>query len=315
MAVLACPGHPQLRSDAALKTSIEVFRAAFLFPMQQKPVYPTIPTAYTFQEFANINWQMYAKTEGKHMGIDIGVVSGQPGAPIYAAYFGLVVEAGYSDQGGYGRRVVIEHETRRYSTLYAHLKDVQVQVGDVVEAGKQIGTMGGNVEDKQRGASGGTHLHFEVILRDPVPGSIRTSRGYCVDPIPYLMQRYFPAPINAIKVTSVKGLRVRSKPDVTSPSIRNLFLKDIVNVMEFLPGKNSGEWWARLWSLREEYCAIKYGGQVNAETVAPLVVDVTPPPAPEPGTLPETGTYAQGFNDAVDLFREFINTLPKEGKS
>jgi len=248
------------------------------------------------------------------MGIDIGVVSGQPGAPIYAAYFGLVVEAGYSDQGGYGRRVVIEHETRRYSTLYAHLKDVQVQVGDVVEAGKQIGTMGGNVEDKQRGASGGTHLHFEVILRDPVPGSIRTSRGYCVDPIPYLMQRYFPAPINAIKVTSLRGLRVRSKPQVTSESVRNLFLKDIVNIAEILPASGNAQW-VKLWSLRDEYSAIKYDGQINAELVAPLVVDVTPPPAPEPGTPPQTGTYAQGFQDALNLMREFINTLPKEGKS
>jgi murein DD-endopeptidase MepM/ murein hydrolase activator NlpD len=286
------------------------FQAAFLFPMQ-KPVYPTIPTAYVFQEFANINWQMYARTEGKHMGCDIGIVSGQPGAPIYAAYYGLVVEAGYSDQGGYGRRVVIEHETRRYSTLYAHLKDVTVQVGDVVEAGKQIGTMGGNVEDKQRGASGGTHLHFEVILRDPVPGSIRTSRGYCVDPIPYLMQRYFPAPINAIKVTSVKGLRVRSKPQVTSESIRYLFMKDVVNIAEVLPA-SGGAQWVKLWSLRDEYSALKYDGQINAEFVAPLVVDVTPPPAPEPGESPSGGTYAQGYNAAIQKIESYLETLKGE---
>ena len=277
----------------------------------QKPVYPTIPTAYVFQEFANINWQMYARTEGKHMGCDIGIVSGQPGAPIYAAYYGLVVEAGYSDQGGYGRRVVIEHETRRYSTLYAHLKDVTVQVGDVVEAGKQIGTMGGNVEDKQRGASGGTHLHFEVILRDPVPGSIRTSRGYCVDPIPYLMQRYFPAPINAIKVTSVKGLRVRSKPQVTSESIRYLFMKDVVNIAEVLPA-SGGAQWVKLWSLRDEYSALKYDGQINAEFVAPLVVDVTPPPAPEPGESPSGGTYAQGYNAAIQKIESYLETLKGE---
>ena len=243
------------------------------------------------------------------MGIDIGVVSGQPGSPIYAAFFGLVIEAGYSDQGGYGRRVVIEHENRQYSTLYAHLKEVQVKAGDVVNAGQQIGTMGGNVEDKQRGASGGTHLHFEVILRDPVPGSIRTSRGYCVDPMPYLLQRYFPAPLNAIKVTSIKGLRVRSKPSVTSESIHNLFHKDVVNIMEFLPGKDSGEWWARLWSLREEYCAIKYNGQVNAETVAPYSVDITPLPTPEPEQLTQTGTYDQGFAAAVEKIKTYIEGL------
>lgn len=283
-----------------------------MLSMNQLPVFPTIPTAYVFQAFGNINWKMYAKTDGKHMGIDIGVVSGQPGAPIYAAYYGLVVEAGYSDQGGYGRRVVIEHETRQYSTLYAHLKEVMVKVGDVVEAGQQIGTMGGNVEDKQRGASGGTHLHFEVILRNAAPGSIRTSRGYCVDPMPYLLQKYFPAPINAIHVTSIKGLRVRSKPNVTSTSVRNLTLHEIANVMEILPEK-SGEQWVRLWSLREEYSAIKFNKQINAEFVAPVVDVVTPPPDDEPDTLPDNDSHTAGFKSAIGMMREFLDTLEKEG--
>lgn len=278
----------------------------------QRPVYPTIPTAYVFQPFGSINFQMYAKTDGKHMGIDLGIVSGFPGAPIYAAYYGLVVEAGYSDQGGYGRRVVIEHEDRRYSTLYAHLKEVTVKAGDTVSAGKQIGTMGGNVEDKQRGASGGTHLHFEVILHDPVPGSIRTSRGYCVDPIPYLMQRYFPAPINAIQITSLKGLRVRSKPQVTSESVRNLFLKDIVNIAEVLPATGNAQW-VKLWSLRDEYSAIKYDGQINAQLVAPLVVDVAPPTAPEPDATTQTGDYATGYaagvNDTLSKLKTYIEGL------
>lgn len=242
------------------------------------------------------------------MGCDIGVVSGLPGAPVYAAYYGLVVEAGYSAQGGYGRRVVIEHETRAYSTLYAHLKDVNVQVGDVVSTGQQIGTMGGNVEDRQRGASGGTHLHFEVILRDPVPGSIRTSRGYCVDPIPYLMQRYYPAPINAIQVTSLKGLRVRSKPRVTSESVRNLLLKDTANIAEVLPD-TGGAQWVRLWSLRDEYCAIKYDGLINAQLVAPLVVDATTPTAPTP-----SGSYAEGWMAAVSTMQEMLLNLPGEVK-
>jgi len=276
--------------------------------MNLLPTYPTIPTAYVFQAFANINFKMYAKTEGKHMGCDIGVVSGQPGAPIYAAFYGLVVEAGYSDQGGYGRRVVIQHENGQYSTLYAHLKVVLVQVGDIVDPGQQIGTMGGNVEDKQRGASGGTHLHFEVILRDAVPGSIRTSRGYCVDPIPYLMQRYYPAPINAIQVTSVKGLRVRSKPSVTSTSIHYLFLKDIINIMEILPDTGNAQW-VRLWSLREEYSALKYNNQVNAEFVKPLVFETTPQTPPEPVSTPQTESYTQGFDAAVQKIKSYIEGL------
>jgi len=263
----------------------------------QNPVFPTVQTAYIFQKFANIDWKMYGKTEGKHMGVDVDVVSGQPGAPIYAVQFGLVVEAGYFEQGGYGRRVVIEHEDKSFSTLYAHLKDVHVKEGDVVTAGQQIGTMGGNLEDKLRGASGGTHLHFEVILPEPVKNSIRTFKGWCVDPIPYLMQRYFLAPINAIRVTSIKGLRVRTQPNVTSFSISTLSMHDVVNVMEVLPSAN-GEQWVKIWSLRDEYSAIKYNGLANAEFAMPI--NPAPQPDPIPAPVPETSaTFEQGYTKAV----------------
>lgn len=263
----------------------------------QNPVFPTVQTAYIFQKFANIDWSMYGKTEGKHMGVDIGVVSGQPGAPIYAVQLGMVVEAGYLDQGGYGRRVVIEHEDKSYSTLYAHLKEVHVKEGDIVTAGQQIGTMGGNLEDKLRGASGGTHLHFEVFLPQPVKNSIRTFKGWCVDPIPYLMQRYFLAPINAIRVTSIKGLRVRTQPNATSFSVNTLSMHDVVNVMEVLPSANGAQW-VKLWSLRDEYCAIKYNGLANAEFAMPI--NPAPQPDPIPDPQPETlSTFEQGYAKAV----------------
>ena len=263
----------------------------------QNPVFPTISTAFLFQRFANINWKLYGKTDGKHMGVDITVVSGQPGAPIFAVQYGLVVEAGYFDQGGYGRRVVIEHEDKSYSTLYAHLKDVLVKEGDVVIAGQKIGTMGGNLEDKLRGASGGTHLHFEVILSEPVKNSIRTFKGWCVDPIPYLMQRYFFAPINAIRVISVKGLRVRSQPNVTSPSVDTLLLHDKENVMEVLPAAN-GEQWVKLWTLRDEFCAMKYDGFTNAEFTMPTNPAPQPDPTPDPNPNP-SATFEQGYAKAV----------------
>lgn len=273
----------------------------------QNPVYPTIPTAFLFQKFANINWKLYGKTEGKHMGIDITTVNGQPGASIFAVQYGLVVEAGYYDQGGYGRRVVIEHEDKQYSTLYAHLKDVLVKAGDVVEAGQKIGTMGGNLEDKQRGASEGTHLHFEVILPAPVKNSIRTFKGWCVDPIPYLMQRYFLSPINAIRVTSVKGLRVRTQSNVTSASINTLYQHDVVNVMEVLPA-SGGEQWVKLWTLRDEYCAIKYNGLANAEFAMPI----NPAPQPDPVPDPDSGTSAtfdQGYAKAVADMKKHLEGM------
>ncbi len=286
-----------------------VSSGAFCFPkskgLMNNPVFPTIQTAYIFQKFANIDWKMYGKTEGKHMGIDLGLTSGLPGSPIYAVQVGRVIEAGYFDQGGYGRRVVIEHEDKSYCTLYAHLKEVHVKNGDVVTAGQQIGTMGGNVEDPMRGASKGTHLHFEVILPQPVKNSIRTFKGWCVDPIPYLMQRYFFAPINAIHVTSVKGLRVRTEPDVISPSINSLSLHDVVNVMQVLKSDGVNQW-VKLWTLRDEYCAIKYGGMINAELIH-QTVDNTPQPDLISDSQPVSpATFEQGYAKALTEIQTFI---------
>ena len=61
--------------------------------------------------------------------------------------------------GGYGTFVLLEHANGT-KTRYAHLRDVTVDIGDVVSRGQKIGTMGdtGNTESVN-----GCHVHFEVI--------------------------------------------------------------------------------------------------------------------------------------------------------
>ncbi|MBQ7773548.1 MAG: M23 family metallopeptidase [Bacteroidales bacterium] len=90
-----------------------------------------------------------------HQGIDL---SGNKGEPIYAAGNGTVVEV-RSSFFGYGREIVVDHGFG-YKTRYAHLQKMLVKVGDVVERGEQIATMGNT------GKSKGVHLHYEVIYRD-----------------------------------------------------------------------------------------------------------------------------------------------------
>lgn len=90
-----------------------------------------------------------------HQGIDL---SGDRGEPIYAAGNGTVVEVKTSFFG-YGREIVVDHGFG-YQTRYAHLHKMLVKVGDVVERGEQIATMGNT------GKSKGVHLHYEVIYRD-----------------------------------------------------------------------------------------------------------------------------------------------------
>jgi murein DD-endopeptidase MepM/ murein hydrolase activator NlpD len=102
-----------------------------------------------------------------HTGIDI---PGDIGTPILAAGSGTVIFAGmgvyrqgsnvYDDP--YGNAVVIEHDFSYQSqplfTLYAHLDEIQVERGQYLDMGDQIGLMG------DTGKTTGPHLHFEVRL-------------------------------------------------------------------------------------------------------------------------------------------------------
>ncbi len=90
-----------------------------------------------------------------HHGMDF---TGQVGADIFVTGDGIVIEAGYSFYG-YGNRVTIDHGFG-YKTVYAHLKDIHVEVGQEVTRGDIIGTLGNT------GRSTGAHLHYEVRLNN-----------------------------------------------------------------------------------------------------------------------------------------------------
>lgn len=87
-----------------------------------------------------------------HKGMDIA----RPSEPtIKAVDNGVVVSAGY-DNGGYGNKVVIDHQNG-YRTVYAHLASISVSPGQTVPRGSKIGVMGST------GDSTGVHLHIEVL--------------------------------------------------------------------------------------------------------------------------------------------------------
>ncbi|WP_438943459.1 M23 family metallopeptidase [Nocardia otitidiscaviarum] len=86
-----------------------------------------------------------------HNGIDIAAPLG---SPIYAVAAGTVVDAGPA--AGFGLWVRIRHDDGTI-TVYGHMYDFIVSVGERVPAGMQIARIG------NRGDSTGPHLHFEVI--------------------------------------------------------------------------------------------------------------------------------------------------------
>ena len=95
------------------------------------------------------------RTQGLH-GYNAVDYGGPIGTPIVAAAAGEVIVSRNSGwNGGYGNYVVIRHPNG-VQTLYAHNNSNLVGVGEYVQAGQQIATMGNT------GRSTGPHLHFEV---------------------------------------------------------------------------------------------------------------------------------------------------------
>lgn len=91
------------------------------------------------------------------------------GTQIVAALAGTVVESVFQgEHTGYGNKIVIDHGGG-WQTLYGHLSQRLVQVGQQVAQGALIGLMGST------GVSTGPHLHFGVY-----------KDGVAVDPLQFL---------------------------------------------------------------------------------------------------------------------------------
>jgi len=87
-----------------------------------------------------------------HRAIDIADSS----APtIIASAAGKVIKVIHG-RYGYGNHVVVDHGDG-YQTLYAHMSQIYVSLGQNLSAGQAIGQMGST------GKSTGIHLHFEII--------------------------------------------------------------------------------------------------------------------------------------------------------
>ena len=86
-----------------------------------------------------------------HAGMDFAATTG---TEIHATGDGKVVFADYSTNG-FGIHVIIDHGFD-YETLYAHMDELNVRVGQMVKRGDVLGRVGNT------GLSAAPHLHYEV---------------------------------------------------------------------------------------------------------------------------------------------------------
>ena len=117
----------------------------------QRPINGAIIT----QVFANPEYQFWCGCVKPHSGIDLAAAYG---TPIQAADSGQVIWVGW-DWSGLGNAVKISHGNYT-ATLYGHLANYIVQVGQTVSKGQTIAYEGNT------GASTGPHLHFMIMVNN-----------------------------------------------------------------------------------------------------------------------------------------------------
>lgn len=105
-------------------------------------------------------------TPRMHRGLDFASAEG---SPVVATGAGIVTFAGR--RGGYGKLIEIDHGGG-IRTRYAHMKRIDIEVGDIVTRGQQIAAVGST------GRSTGPHVHYEVL-----------ENGRHVNPSPFVQRQ------------------------------------------------------------------------------------------------------------------------------
>ena len=113
---------------------------------------------------------------GAKKGVGCSASTCSPNADFYySSYYKL-----YFCNYAYGNGVIIRHSDGSGISLYGHMSEIRVKVGDTVKQGDVIGVMGST------GASEGVHLHFALYQngsRSTVSGHFNVSGPILTNPI------------------------------------------------------------------------------------------------------------------------------------
>jgi hypothetical protein len=248
-----------------------------------KFLFPVPSTSIVTQSFAeHVHRAKVNKWKNYNGGIDWAIPSG---SPIVAAQAGVVTMV-RNDATGYGFHVRIQHEGG-FLTIYGHMMDAAVRVGDVVIAGEVIG------RSDNTGNSTGPHLHFElrnksgeaidpaprlVTFLAPIPGpgpgpipgpGPEPEPGDGGEPIPVGEEpEEFPA-LPLAQVISPIGLNVRMGPGVVNAIVGFLPVSTPVEVLRKV--MDGGDTWLQIGY--QQFIAMQFSGDTLA---------VWQPPAPAP---------------------------------
>lgn len=161
----------------------------------QLPIEPYAASGYRFKQRLRRRIILWAT----HLGDDIVA---KPGTPVAAISEGEVVWAetrpGTAAKRNWGGIIVIGHAHRTTGTsffsLYGHLRDLTVTVGQTVSAGQVLGAVAEG-STPENGWWATPHLHFAVYTgpwRNTIlpgykrPEQLRTKIAWWHDPLPFI---------------------------------------------------------------------------------------------------------------------------------
>lgn len=170
--------NPQSINQTQQASQMQYSSNVTLLTMESNKLYypPVIPgngAKITITSDYGMRQHPTTKEMTPHNGVDIAVRY----APVFATEDqGKVTFVGNITNGGHAVKVEYTHaDGKKYETTYMHLNSSNVKVGDVVNAGQQLGVSGNS------GRSTGPHLHFEV--KEFAQGD---TTGKTIDPAQYL---------------------------------------------------------------------------------------------------------------------------------
>jgi murein DD-endopeptidase MepM/ murein hydrolase activator NlpD len=166
-AVSRCPcGTNTVKPSSSIKTLSEILRPA-AGAITANAIHTAVAAKVTTLESVALIWPLQGEVSRdfeqdatrRHSGIDIVAPRG---TPIQAAADGEVIFSGWGPDG-YGRIIILQHQAE-VVTIYAHNQENLVRLGQHVQQGEPIATVG------QSGRATGNHLHFEVRHKAiPIP--------------------------------------------------------------------------------------------------------------------------------------------------
>lgn len=190
---------------------------------------------YVTQWFA-VNRHIYSQWGlAGHEGIDIRAPDGYE---IYSIFDGTVYRVEPNEVGAYGIQVRVQHDTPEglFKSIYAHLKAVNVAVGDAVKAGDLLGLA------DNTGNSYGAHLHLSIKLVGSFSWLSNESnvRNEMINPVPYFPQIFVPGDIWKVVVAG----NFRKTPDLIGSPIRLLRTSEQITILDHKTE------WLDWWKIR-----------------------------------------------------------------